>query len=245
MKDDALPESIRRAVKRIDWRTLRGARQEAGRICLIEFDAGRFDPAAFRDAGLACPATIARSVATRQAEFFFGRLAARMALAALGVDCPDIPIGPTREPVWPGSVIGSITHNQDYAAAVALPGRPRVGIDIERVVSPESQQALLATAISPGEQAYLRTLAAGLPFEQLITAVFSAKESFFKAAFPSVGRYFDFSAAELVHFDVQNLRLSLRLTEALSREFFVGKVIELHVEYIRPDTLLTSFFPSA
>jgi enterobactin synthetase component D len=241
MKDDALPDSVRRAVKRIEWRSLR---QEPGGICVIEFDGSRFDPAAFPDTGLACPATIARSVATRQAEFFFGRLAARMSLAALGVDCPDIPIGPTREPVWPGAVIGSITHNQEYAAAVALLGHPCVGIDIERVVSAESQQALLATAISAGEQAYLRTLA-GLPFAQLITAVFSAKESFFKAAFPSVGRYFDFSAAELVHFDVQNLRLSLCLKETLSPEFCFGKVVELHVEYIRPDTLLTSFFPSA
>lgn len=238
---DALPGSVTNAVRHIDWRMLPGVREEPGRVCVIEFDRGAFDPAAFQDAGIAVPATIARSVMTRQAEFFFGRLAARMALAASGVASGDIPIGPARQPMWPAPVTGSITHNQHFAAAVAMPRGWHVGIDIERVVTPEGQQALLATAISTREQAYLRTLVNHRPFAHLVTAVFSAKESFFKAAFPSVGRYFDFSAAEVVHVDTDNLCLSLMLREALSQDFFLGKVVRLHVEYVRPDTLLTSF----
>jgi 4'-phosphopantetheinyl transferase EntD len=238
---DALPESVLNAVKSLDWRTLHGTRQEAGQICLIEFDAGAFDPVVFQDTGIARPASIARSVLTRQAEFFFGRLAARFSLATLGFGCHDVPIGSARQPVWPGPVVGSITHNRNFAAAVALVACPSVGIDIESVVSPEGRQALLATAIATDEQAYLRTLTVDLPFEQLITAVFSAKESFFKAAFPIVGRYFNFSAAEVVHVDTRNLCLSLMLRESLSPEFFVGKVVRLHVDYVRPDTLLTSF----
>lgn len=238
---DALAPSVLGAVRNIAWRRLRGSRETSSRICVIEFDAGNFDPAAYLDAGIACPATIGRSVPTRQAEFFFGRLAARFSLAVLGVDCLDIPIGPARQPIWPAPVVGSITHNQQFAAAVALAHGASVGVDIETVVSAESQQALLATAISASEQAYLRTLAARLPFAHLVTAVFSAKESFFKAAFPSVGRYFDFSAAEVMHVDIENLCLSLVLKEALSQEFFVGKVVRLHVDYLRQDTLLTSF----
>jgi 4'-phosphopantetheinyl transferase EntD len=237
---DALPGSVLDAVKSIDWRTLRGVRQESGRICVIEFDADAFDPAAFLDAGIACPATVARSVPVRQAEFFFGRLAARMSLTELGVERCDVPIGPAREPLWPAPVVGSITHNQHFAAAVALVECTSVGIDIERVVSPESQQALLVTAISAKEQSYLRTLACESRFAHLITAVFSAKESFFKAAFRSVGRYFDFSAAEVVHVDTEKLCMSLVLREALSQEFFVGKIVRVHMDYVRPDTLLTS-----
>lgn len=238
---DALPPSVLGAVRSIAWRRLCGSLETSSRICVIEFDAGDFDPAAYLDAGITCPATISRSVPTRQAEFFFGRLAAHLSLAALGIDCLEIPIGPSRQPIWPAPVMGSITHNQNFAAAVALAHGACIGVDIERVVSAESQQALLATAISASEQAYLRTLDAGLPFAHLVTAVFSAKESFFKAAFPSVGRYFDFSAAEVVHVDIENLCLSLVLNEALSQEFFVGKVVHFHVDYLRPDTLLTSF----
>ena len=242
---DALPRSVLHAVRHIEWRALPGVRGDAGRICVIEFDADAFDPAVFLHAAIDRPATMARSVPTRQAEFFFGRLAARLSLAASGVACVDISIGPARQPMWPASVVGSITHSRHFAAAVGLVtcagAGAGVGIDIESVVSQESEQALLATAVSAEEQAYLRTLAADLPFAHLVTAVFSAKESFFKAAFPSVGRYFDFSAAEIVHVDVENLRLSFRLRENLSPEFYAGKIVRLQADYLRPDTLLTSF----
>ena len=147
--------------------------------------------------------------------------------------------------MWPAPVVGSITHSQNFAAAVALVECSCVGIYVERVVLPELQQALLAAAISTDEHAYLRTLVVDLPFDQLITAVFSAKESFFKAAFPFVGRYFDFSAAEVVGFDSKNQYLSLMLRQDLCPELFVGKVVRVYLDFIRPDTLLTSFTNSA
>ncbi|WP_244171285.1 hypothetical protein [Xanthomonas populi] len=71
---------------------------------------------------------MARSVRKRQAEYFFGRLAARQALQhqALVVTgtYPYIATGSSREPIWPAQVIGSISHtNQLAAAAAASSGR--------------------------------------------------------------------------------------------------------------------------
>jgi 4'-phosphopantetheinyl transferase EntD len=76
--------------------------------------------------------------AERVREFVSGRAYAKRALAMLGMDNVDLPIGPNRAPVWPKGVVGSITHVLDsrrgtYAAAAV--GRADavlgVGIDLE------------------------------------------------------------------------------------------------------------------
>jgi enterobactin synthetase component D len=167
-------------------------------IYLLEFDRAGFSPGAFAASGIVCPASVARSVHKRQAEFYFGRLAARMALSQVTGAPDEVAIGASREPLWPTGIIGSISHNENFAAATALRRgvRSGVGIDIERiVVSEETQDALRTTAIGDDEVAYLRTLTGALPLNVLMTIVFSAKESLYKGAFAAVGRYFDFAAA--------------------------------------------------
>jgi 4'-phosphopantetheinyl transferase EntD len=76
--------------------------------------------------------------AERIREFESGRAYAKCALAMLGFDNVDLPIGPGRSPVWPTGVIGSITHarcrNQDlYAAAVVTRADVALalGVDLE------------------------------------------------------------------------------------------------------------------
>lgn len=213
---------------------------------LIAFDAAGFDAQAFEANDIACPASIARSVRKRQAEFFHGRLAARDALAALGVTPEPIPIGATRQPLWQDGVIGSITHNQQWAAAVALPrgAVSGIGIDIETVVAADMQEALLASVVSAAELHLLQSLQTALPLESLLTIVFSAKESLFKGAFESVGSYFDFSAAELcdVHTAPSQAHyVSLRLTETLSRDFIRSSLHRVYFGLLPARSVLTCF----
>ncbi|MBL8507962.1 4'-phosphopantetheinyl transferase family protein [Chitinimonas sp. JJ19] len=210
---------------------------------LVQFEPQQFDGMAFATHGIDCPPSIAASVRKRQAEFFFGRLAAAHALAAQGVDPAPIPIGPSREPLWPLGVVGSISHNDEYAAAMVLDGRRYggVGIDIERTVSADMQPALLATAVSAAELRYLETLTSELPLATLLTIVFSAKESLFKGAFRQVGRFFDFDAAHLSCLDVQQGRLTLVLQETLSVYLGAGRACEISFDFIQPDTVFTSF----
>lgn len=238
--DLPLPESASSAIHSMTWRRLHGVSGPRPLICLIDFMVQRFVADAFVDTSIVCPATIARSVPKRQAEFFFGRLAARLALATSDVAGADILIGPSREPVWPVGLMGSITHTNQTAAAVVL-DRSRcagVGIDMEQVVSLENRQALLSTVISAVEWSYLQTV--GLPADTVLTTAFSAKESLFKAAFPSVGRFFDFNAAEVVHVDAAGGRVSLILRETLSRELVAGRIVHAHFDFPAPHTVLTS-----
>lgn len=238
----ALAPEARAAVRRIAMHTLRVA-STAAPVCLIDFDASMFDPRAFAVSDIAMPAAIARSVPKRQSEFFFGRLAARLAMQAMAFAPAEVPIGAARQPVWPAGIVGSISHARSTAAATVLDGRRHggIGIDIEHVAAPDQQTALLETVVSEAEWVFLQGIAPALPVAWLLTIVFSAKESLFKAAFQSVGRYFDFGAAAVTALDVDRGTVELTLQEDLCRDFAAGQECRVGFEFIRDGMVLTGF----
>jgi len=227
---------------------------------LIAYDVDAFAVAAFARHGIDMPASIERSVKKRQAEFFMGRLAAREALTALAPPpvgaasaangardhlspTEQIAIGPSREPVWPTGIVGSISHAAHYAAAVATraTGITGIGIDIERLIGPETRQSVEGTVLKPAEQALLHTLAGSVSYEMLLTIAFSAKESFFKGCFATMGTYFDFDAVEITALDVTGGTLELVLTRSLAPALPQGRRFTLRTRHIDTDTILTSF----
>ena len=62
---------------------------------------------------------VKKAVEKRRREFSAGRTCARQALRELG--CADAPIVHNQNgaPLWPPGIVGSITHSNTYAAAVA------------------------------------------------------------------------------------------------------------------------------
>jgi enterobactin synthetase component D len=114
----------------------------------------------------------------RRREFLAGRLAARRALRAVGLDCGDIPRA-GRLPLFPPGRAASISHSAGVAVAVArAPGRDTpLGCDLElrplpagaaRLVLREDEEEVRC-AVRPG----------GAPWS--VTALFSAKEAAWKA----------------------------------------------------------------
>lgn len=215
----------------------------------LAFDAARFQPQAFTAAQIACPDSVARSVRKRQAEFLFGRLAARLALGdALGTAQAqaEIAIGAMRQPRWPAGSLGSISHSDGCAAAVALAASQGhgIGIDLERLLAPAAREAVLGVAIDAAEAALLAAAAdVRWPTDALLTALFSAKESLFKAAFGAVGRYFDFAAARVCAVDLARQRMRLRLTETLCAQFVAGQACEIGFARLEldPQLVLTHY----
>ncbi|WP_081498142.1 4'-phosphopantetheinyl transferase superfamily protein [Candidatus Regiella insecticola] len=63
------------------------------------------------------------------------------------------------------------------------------------------------------------------PYNQLFTAVFSAKESLFKALYPQAGFYFGFDYAALRHLEPDNHIMVFELIKPISKAFPKGKVI--------------------
>ena len=200
-----------------------------------------FRPELFAHSGTDFPSHIRDSVPTRQAEFLAGRLCARMALARYGLHNHVVRSGTHREPLWPPGMIGSITHNAGRAAAVACPAGSLggIGIDLETRIGPDALAAVAALAVSPREYDYLRALAGSEPVDQLLTVVFSAKESFFKAAFGRVGAYFDFDAAEVLAIAPGARTLALRCTGSLGPGLEAGTVHVPHYDLLDTDSVFT------
>jgi enterobactin synthetase component D len=214
---------------------------EALPYVLGRFHADRFEHALFDRLAIDLPEQIRHSVHKRQAEFLAGRLCARTVLASHGRPGYGVAVGPQREPLWPKGMIGSITHSSHYAAAVACPDQQfaGIGIDIESVPKADGSTLMGGTVVSPRELACLRATQTGLELDCLLTLVFSAKESFFKAAFRHVGRYFDFDAVEVFDISVGAGLIHFRCTETLCPLLPKGQAHSARFDFIDPSTVLT------
>ncbi|MDO0924342.1 4'-phosphopantetheinyl transferase superfamily protein [Streptomyces sp. TG1A-8] len=140
--------------------------------------AGTADPAA-RPAGPAEEAAASAMPDGRRREFLAGRLAARRALCAVGLDCGDIPRA-GRAPVFPPGRTASITHSDGLAVAVArVPGRlGPAGCDLELRPLPGAAARLV---LREDEERWLREAGPAEHLGDRLTALFSAKEAAWKA----------------------------------------------------------------
>ncbi|MRV70162.1 4'-phosphopantetheinyl transferase superfamily protein [Duganella sp. FT92W] len=211
-------------------------------VHLLRYDLAHFHVAAFAQAGVAYPPAMDRCVPKRQAEYLFGRLAARRALADNGWPDAQVGTGPQREPLWPPGALGAITHTDVWAAAtVVRAGHLRgVGIDVEGALRPDAIASTEHCAMQPHELAVLRGQAT-MPYPLALAAAFSAKETIYKALFPAVGRYFGFEAVRIDALDVAQGELHFTAMETLCPDWRAGHRDCVHVALLDPHTVMTSF----
>ncbi len=212
------------------------------RIHLIEFEPASFHLAAFARAGIALPAAIERSVPRRQCEYFFGRLAASAALAEIGVENARVDTGSRREPIWPPGIVGSITHNARYAAAsVAQAASWRgIGVDIEERIAEEALASVEQIGLSADERQRLHA-PGHPPYALAVTLAFSAKESFYKAIFPTVGRFVDFDAIRIDAIDLEPGRIRFTTQETLCPDWPAGRSSAIAFRLLPGGEVMTCF----
>lgn len=139
----------------------------------------------------------------RRAEFAAGRGCARAALARCGFAAAPLLRGADRAPRWPEGALGSITHTIDYALAVAAPvpapgpdgpagRRPGTGLGVDAERAGRMTPAVLGRVCTRQEQAWLAPLD---PDRRAVmaTAVFGAKEAFYKAQHPTTRAWVGFA----------------------------------------------------
>lgn len=143
---------------------------------------------------------VANAVAKRRQEFAAGRSAAREALSQLGYTDISIPQGEKREPVWPESITGSISHCDGFCAACVCRQDTfsSIGFDVEAATPLDSKlEHLICTKTEIGR------LPARASRSALYTKlIFSAKESVYKCYYPINRCYLDFLDAE-INFDFE------------------------------------------
>lgn len=202
------------------------------------FDSTQYSDNDFGFLAIHLPDSLKRAVAKRKSEFLAGRYLAKIALQSIGRSCHYIAIGENRAPVWPQGILGSISHTSTIAQCVISDSQcyQYIGLDIEHwLTSADANNIASSIVESPEEYAPLIPY---LPFNKVLTLIFSAKESLFKAIYKEVGRYFDFSAAQVTSFELTKNELTLTIIQELSLTIPCGKQFQCKYE-IRDDLVMT------
>jgi 4'-phosphopantetheinyl transferase EntD len=142
-------------------------------------------------------ALVAGAVENRRREFATARRCARQALATLGRPPTAILSGPSREPLWPTGIVGSITHCAGYRAAVVARDTDLLTVGIDAEPHEPLPGGVLEAIALPREIAMLSALRhdeRAICWDRLL---FCAKEAVFKAWYPITGRWLDFSEADI------------------------------------------------
>ena len=173
----------------------------------------RFDPSQLAaDDFPRCAIAPVLGVAKRQAEYLAGRLCAREALRRVTGNAQVPAVGDDRAPQWPSGIAGSITHGDNWAAALVAPrNRWRaLGLDVERLLPTERALRLQGEILTEAELQRLQPLDDAARALR-ISLTFSLKESLFKALYPLTLTRFYFHDAELLEADHDSARLRLRI----------------------------------
>lgn len=194
-------------------------------IALVDcqFDITTFTPYLFDELKVDLPSNIANAVIKRQAEFLAGRYAAKLAIRFCGASDTYVGIGENRAPIWPDGILGSISHSDNRAICVAAlhDSVLGIGVDIEEIMDTSTCAAIREQVHDNDELEIFRR--SGFSDEIATSLIFSAKESFFKAAYPRVKRYFGFEFARAIRVDPKESIIILAIDYELVSHFHFDK----------------------
>jgi 4'-phosphopantetheinyl transferase EntD len=121
-----------------------------------------------------------------------GRDLARLLCKELGLPIAEIPRSPQRYPEWPVGLTGSITHDAQFAAAIAGPANNFGGIGVDIEPPKPLPAGVIEIVASTDELAAFSELPYG------DKALFSIKEAVFKAVYPHDQVFLDFCDVTVV-----------------------------------------------
>jgi 4'-phosphopantetheinyl transferase EntD len=167
-------------------------------------------------------ALVRRATVARQWEFAAGRTCARRALRQLGARPQPILAGRWGEPIWPSGIVGSISHSRGFCACAV--GRSQafhgIGIDVEDHTP--LKPGVIESITRCEERARLTGLEGAVPEVNWDVILFSAKETAFKALFPTRPEpmeYSDFS----VFIDVKRASFEARCMQGVDGVMVRGR----------------------
>jgi enterobactin synthetase component D len=184
----------------------------------------KYDVSLFGILRVSLPQQIEHSMPKRQSTFLSGRYAASHVLSLIGCEHKEIPIGKGGSPSWPSKVVGSISHTESIAvcACASKTDYMMLGIDVEHWMSASIAEEVAAIVLSENDRKLISTLCS--PEHELATLIFSAKESLFKALYPRVGYYFEFSAVSAHKICLREGKLTLKLNRDLADGILAGDI---------------------
>ncbi len=162
----------------------------------------------------------------RKHEYLAGRYCAKKVLLQLGVNPKEafLPTLPSRAPLWPKGVCGSISHSKTLALAVASTSHLSLGIDIELYIAKDRFDKINDRFLTTDEKHLVvsDTLKRG-------TIIFSAKEALFKLINPLCETYFGFYDAKVLWIEETSFEIQLKSkleTVAPYNGCYLGKIFD-------------------
>jgi 4'-phosphopantetheinyl transferase EntD len=188
-------------------------------------------------------AQLGNAVKARLQEFATARFLARQALGQLGLPPAPIGRGSFGEPQWPSGVVGSITHCPGYRAAAVARRTHLQTLGIDAEIDDELPPEVVGSILVAEEISWIENAPDRRHWDRIF---FSAKESVYKAWFPLMHRWLDFSQvavsinAAAGTFRIQPLRSlsddSARILRQLSGRFLLRNRIVLTAVFLPQET---------
>lgn len=196
---------------------------------------------ASRQTDVTLPPFIAHSAPRRRAEFIAGQACAREALRHVTGEAITPGRDSDRAPIWPQGTVGSVSHCNGRAIAVAARCQhySSLGIDIERILTAPEAKDIASQVLTENERRKL-------PYGRetfAISLAFSAKESLFKALYPLVRQFHSFHAAEF-RLDETTAQARLHLTTDWSAQWQRGRAFEIRFRRFNTYILTCISIPS-
>lgn len=169
------------------------------------------------------PDNFSRFSEKRKSEFLAGRYCATMAIDQLSLNSNKVLlVMPDRAPIWPIGLIGSITHTDNFASAIAFSSTDylSVGIDCETIIEIGKAEKISSLVMTISEFALFS--GAKIDFNLLCSIIFSSKESIYKCLYQITKVEFYFQDAEIVNIDFSEKIFEFRLIKKLSDKFDIG-----------------------
>ena len=165
---------------------------------------------------------------SRKKEFLLGRVCAYICYEELTQNkLFSLPTNQDRSPHWPIDVVGTISHNNHWVGAAVAFEKDLIGIGMDFEVLGRTN-IRLENHIRSARDIKTHPL---LSKEELLTVIFSCKESLYKALHPKVKRFFGFEDAALIDLDLNAGVFTLELLIDLgphfgprSKNIFMGRI---------------------
>jgi len=150
-----------------------------------------------------------QAVVKRRAEYLAGRICASRALNKLGLKKTNVTSNTDRSPSWPNGIVGSITHTNNFSAAIVARSESVIalGIDCENLLSVTDAMKIKNQIIHEDEKP--EKYYVSLNINVFVTLVFSAKESLYKALYPHVNKFINFH--DIIATDINYEKITLEL----------------------------------
>lgn len=147
----------------------------------------------------------------RKEQFIAGRICALRGLRNFDSHFSgNIPIGKNREPLWPIGFVGSISHTRAHACAAVSTSLKGVGIDLENYIEEDRLQKIKKQFVLDSEEEAFSV------DSKIGALIFSAKESLYKALYPTVQTFFGFKDAKILEISADSFTIQLLRSD---REF--------------------------